>query len=127
MESVYVVRGGTVELLCQIKGERNDPSKSSLYQKQWNKVKSVGHTTNVYWYTIQSGSTTKYDQPGTAYSGRATRKTGSHDVVQLKNVTDQDGGTYMCDWDVISNKGSPSSGNEEFTVTVIGKSYDMHI
>ena len=119
------IQGGTAELLCRIKDNRNSPSSTRLYHKIWSKVKAAGQSTPVYWYSVVNGSTIKYDTPGQGEGGtyikRTKRKNGSHDVVQLSNITEEDGGTYRCYLDVFPKSGTHSSGSGAFVVTVMRK------
>ena len=77
VRSVSVVMGGTASLFCHIKHDKNDPNKTTRYQKIWSKVNADGSTKTVYWYTIVDGDTVKYDlpAPGTDYVGRTVRQT----------------------------------------------------
>ena len=122
VRDVSVVRGGTAELLCHIKHEKNDPSKTTKYRKIWTQVKPYVWTT-VYWYEILDGNQIDYDAtvPGTGYLGRTVRKSGSHDVVQLSKITDQDYGTYRCGWSVTPKVDGCAGAEASFNVTLLGK------
>ena len=116
VRDVRVVTGESAELYCHINNDRDDPSDSTLYRKEWEKMASDGNA-RVYLYLVNKNGILG-DTPGTGYEGRVARR--GHDVVQLSKVTEQDGGTYRCGWDVEPGITGCAGVTATFTVTLIG-------
>ena len=117
VRDVRVVTGESAELYCHINNDRDEPSDSTLYRKEWEKMASDGNA-RVYLYLVNENGIL-LDTPGTGYEDRVTRR--GHDVVQLSKVTGQDGGTYRCSWSVEPEITGCTGVTATFTVNVIGK------